>query len=325
MKNLFHRILRTLNINGRDWVVLLLALLLAFSIWLIHNLALKYNNYMSVSVVPECNIPGHASVSADKIEVTARCRATGYKVIKAYLRRGRDIAVQFRPSDVRHLEGDVFYMTTSDLTDYSHLIFGPEITVEHYVSDTLFFRFPYENFKKVPVVPISTITYSDQYMAESPLEIMPDSVLVYGEPFRLENMSAVYTKPINYVDLSEDVRGIVKLEKVNDIRISESEVSYRLDVKRFVEVVCTVPVTVVNVPAGKSMYVYPASVEVLMRCNFPLIDNPESGLRVEADYNDLLKSLGQHCVLKIITPSRGVITSECMPVSVSCVLEDKWL
>ena len=244
MKNLFHRILKTLNINGRDWVVLLLALLLAFSIWLIHNLALKYNDHISASVVATCSIPGHSSVSADKAEVTARCRATGYKVIKSYLRRGKNVEIPFRASDMKHKEGDVFYVTPADLKDYSHLIFGPEITVEYFVSDTLFFRFPYENYKKVPVLPITTITYSDQYMAEAPLEVRPDSVLVYGEPFRLENISAVYTKPINYMALSKDVSGNVKLEQIKDIRISETEVRYEMKVKRFVEVISSVPVKI---------------------------------------------------------------------------------
>ena len=323
MKNLFHRILKTLNINGRDWVVLLLALLLAFSIWLIHNLALKYNDNMSVSVVATCSIPGHASVSADEVEVTARCRATGYKVLRSYMRRGKNVEVQFKPSDVKRKDGDIFYVTPVDLKDYSHLIFGPEISVEYFVTDTLFFRFPYENYKKVPVVPISTITYSDQYMAESPLTVTPDSVLVYGEPFRLENISAVYTRPVNYVDLSEDVSGSVKLEQVKDVRISETEVRYELTVKRFVEVICSVPVNVINVPKGKKMYVYPSEVDVLLKCNFPLVDNPERGIRVIADYNDLHKSLSQSCILKVYTPSRGVISSEASPVSVSCIWEDK--
>ena len=323
MKNLFHRILKTLNINGRDWVVLLLALLLAFSIWLIHNLALKYNDHMSVSVVATCSIPGHSSVSADMAEVTARCRATGYKVIRSYIRRGKNVEIQFRPTDVKHKEGDVFFVTPTDLKDYSHLIFGPEISVEYFVTDTLFFRFPYENYKKVPVVPITTITYSDQYMAEAPLEVSPDSVLVYGEPFRLENISAVYTRPVNYVALSKDVSGVVKLEKIKDIRTSETEVRYELKVKRFVEVISSVPVTVVNVPAGKSLYVYPSEVDVLLKCNFPLVDDPERGLRVVADYNDLQKSLGQSCMLKVYTPARGVISSEASPVSVSCVWEDR--
>ena len=296
---------------------------MAFSIWLIHNLALKYNDYMSVPVVATCSIPGHSSVSADKVEVTARCRATGYKVISSYLRKGRSVEIHFRSADMKHKDGDVFYVIPNDLKDYSHLIFGPEITVDHYVSDTLFFRFPYENFRKVPVIPISTVTFADQYMAESVLEVTPDSVLVYGEPFRLENVNAVYTKPVNYMDLSKDVSGVVKLEKIKDIRISESEVRYDLKVKRFVEVICSVPVSAVNVPSGKNMLVYPSVVEVSLKCNFPLVDDPQKGLRVEADYNDLQNSLGQRCVLEVVSPSRGIISSEATPLSVSCIMEEK--
>lgn len=304
-------------------MVLLLALLLAFSIWMIHNLALKYNNYMSVPVVAKCSIPGHSSVSADKAEVTARCRATGYKVIKSHLLKGRNVEITFKNADLKHKEKDIYYILSADLKDYSHQIYGPEITVEYFVSDTLFFRFPYENYKKVPVVPISTVTYRDQYMAEGPLSVEPDSVLVYGEPFRIENITAVYTRPISYTDLSKDVSGVVKLEKIKNVRISDPEVNYSLDVKRYVEVLRTVPVTVVNVPAGKNLIVYPTSVEVSLKCNFPLLDDPDTGLRVEADYNDLQKSLGQRCILKVISHSRGVISSEATPVSVSCVLEDK--
>lgn len=323
MKNLFHRILKTLNINGRDWAVLLLALLLAFSIWLIHNLSLKYNNYMSVPVVASCGITGHSALSADKVEVTARCRATGYKVIKAYLKRGKSVEVPFRSADMKHKEGDVFYVLPSDLKDYSHLIFGPEISVEYFVSDTLFFRFPYENFKKVPVIPISSITFSDQYMAASDLEVTPDSVLIYGEPFRLENINAAFTRPISGIDLSEDLSGIIRLEKIKDIRISEPEVRYELKVKRFVEVMTSVPVTVINVPAGKNMQVYPSVVEVSLKCNFPLLDDPEGGLRVVADYSELQNSLGQRCILKVYAPSRGIISAEASPISVSCILEDR--
>lgn len=304
-------------------MVLLLALLLAFSIWVIHNLSLKYNNYMSVPVVAKCSIPGHASASADKADVTARCRATGYKVIKSHLLKGRNVEITFKNADLKHKEKDIFYILSSDLKDYSYQIYGPEITVEYFTSDTLFFRFPFENFKKVPVVPISNVTYKDQYMAESPLTVSPDSVLVYGEPFRIENVNAVYTRPISYTELSDDVSGVVKLEKIKNVRISEPVVNYSLNVKRYVEVLRTVPVTVVNVPAGKNMLVYPTSVEVSLKCNFPLLDDPDKGLRVEADYNDLLKSLGQRCVLKVISLSRGVISCEATPVSVSCILEDK--
>lgn len=306
-------------------MVLLLALLLAFSIWTIHNLSLKYSGYLSVPVKAHCSIQGHSEVSSGSSEVSARCRATGYKVIRSYLRRERSVDVIFRTSDMKHKGGDIFYMTPADLKDYSHMIFGQDVTVEYFVTDTLFFRFPYENFKKVPVLPISTITYRNQYMADGRLEVTPDSVLVYGEPLRLENVNAVYTRPINFTDLSKNVSGIARLEKVKGVRFSQLEVRYDMSVKRFVEIIRTVPVTPVNVPEGKNMLVYPSVVEVSLKCSFPLVDDPERGLRVEADYNELQNSLEGRCLLKVTALSRGVIDSETTPVSVSCIIEDKRL
>ena len=88
MKNLFNRLLDALNISGRDWVVLILSLLLAFSVWLIHNLALKYNANLTVKVIAECNLDGHENTSAATAEITARGRATGYNIIEAYISRG---------------------------------------------------------------------------------------------------------------------------------------------------------------------------------------------------------------------------------------------
>ena len=323
MKNLFHRLLSSLNIGGRDWVVLMLALLLAFSIWLIHNLSLKYNDFLKVPVVARCDLNGHSDVSSNQCDVIARCRATGYKVIRAAIKSRRAVDVDFRPADMTHLEGDIYYVTSADLIGYATSIYGSEVTVDYFLTDTLFFRFPYENFKKVPVVPIHSLKFREQYMADGDIEVDPDSVLVYGEPYRLENVDAVYTKPIRFYDISKDVQGIIALEKVKGVRMSESEVHYSLGVRRYVEVTDMVAVKPVNVPSDKVMNVYPSVVEVSLRCSFPLIDDPWSGLSIEADYNDYPKSLGGKCTLRPAGLSRGVIDCEIEPVAVSCVIEDR--
>ena len=303
-------------------MVFLLALLLAFSIWLIHNLSLKYNDYFSVSVIAECNIPGHAGVSSNKAEVTARCRATGYKRIRAHLGRQRPHNVTFQASDMTHYEDDLFYVTSSELKGYSHLIFGPGVSVEYFLSDTLFFRFPYENSKKVPVVPISLVAYKDQYMADGELSVEPDSILVYGKPYLLERVTEVFTRPISYSDLSEDVRGVVGLEKIKDVRFSVDEVRYSLNVKRFVEVDISLPVRVRNVPHDKILRVYPSDARVWVRCNFPLTEDPLRGLKLEAEYEDYVNSLSGKCRLKLSGVSRGIISYRIEPAYVSCVLED---
>ena len=323
MKNLCHRVLKALNINGRDWAVLLLALLLAFSIWLIHNLSLRYNDYLSVPVVAHCNLPGHSEVSANRCEVIARCRATGYKVIKSLMRSGRTVDVTFRPSEMKHKEADMFYVTSADLQTYAHLIYGPDVTLEYFLTDTLFFRFPYENHKVVPVIPITSFTYRNQYMADGELQISPDSVVVYGEPFRLENINAIYTSPIKYTDVAEDIRGIASLEHLKGVRISDKEVHYSIGVKRFVEIRRMLPVQVINLPSGKDLRVYPSVVEVSLKCNFPLREDPDQGLAVVVDYNDFLSSLSGQCVPRLSDVSSGIIDYEINPVTVSGVIEDR--
>ena len=301
----------------------MLALLLAFSIWLIHNLSLKYNDFIKVPVVAKCQLAGHSDESSNKGEVIARCRATGYKVIRSSLKSRKTVKVSFRPEDMHHLDGDTFYVTSSNLLEYASYIYGADVSVEYFLTDTLFFRFPYENFKKVPVVPIYSLSYRDQYMAEGEIEVDPDSVLVYGEPIRLETVDAVYTKPIRYYDICEDVQGVIDIDRVKGVRMSESKAHYSLAVKRYVEVSSMIAVKPVNVPFDKVMTVYPSVVKVSLRCNFPMGEDPLNTLRIEADYNDYLKSLGGKCTLKAAGLTRGVISYDIEPVAVSCVIVDR--
>ena len=57
-------------------------------------------------------------------------------------------------------------MTSDDLQEYTHLIFGENVSVEYFLKDTLFFRFPYETHKKVPVYPVHILRYDSQYIGE---------------------------------------------------------------------------------------------------------------------------------------------------------------
>ena len=118
-------------------------------------------------------------------------------------------------------------------------------------------------------------------------------------------------------------RHAVALEDVRGLRLSENEVRYSLGVKRFVEVSSMLHVKPVNVPSDKIMNVYPSVVKVTLRCQFPLVEDPFSGLRIEADYNDYQKSLGGKATLKPVGLSHGVIDVDVDPIAVSCVIEDR--
>ncbi len=324
MKKLYNKLLETLNISGRDFAVFVLALLLAFSIWLIHNLSLKYNDYLTSTVIAQCNIEGHSNVSVNRSDIVARCRAIGYKVIMSDIRAGhKPVTVNFDPSVMRHKEDDLFYVLSSDLPEYTHLIYGDGVTLDYFVSDTVFFRFPAVDYKKVPVHPVYTVSFSDQHMNDGQLKVVPDSVTLYGESHRLETIDKVLTEPIKHSLLSSDIQGVVRLEKLNGLRISVDEVHYMLDVKRYVEISKTLPVHVINVPADKRLHVFPSVVTVSAKFAFPLADGGYENMELLIDYEDYITSLSGKCPVKLADTPKGLISYDVDPVAVSCVLEDK--
>ena len=324
MRRLYNKLLELLNISGRDLAVFLLALLLAFSTWLIHNLSLKYNDYLTASVVAQTNMDGHAGLSSNHSEVIARCRATGYKVITSDIKARRNpVTVNFAPSVLHHKEDDLFYILASDLAEYTHMIYGDGVTLDHFVTDTLFFRFPEVDHKRVPVQPVYSISYMPQHMGVGNLMTAPDTVTLYGESRILAKIDKINTEPIRHYDLSSDIQGLVRLEDIKGVRKSVDEVHYMVDVKRYVEVVKTLPVSVRNVPVGKELVIYPSVVTVRLKYSFPLEADPDMNPELYVDYADFVNSLSGKCMVRLSGLSKGIITYEVEPVSVNCIQEER--
>ncbi len=322
MRKFYNRLLESLNISGRDLAVFVLALLLAFSIWLIHNLSLKYNNYLTSTVIAQCNLEGHSNISINRSDVVARCRATGYQALTSRIRR-KPVTVNFNSSVMRHKGDDLFYVLSSDLTEYAHMIYGEGVTLEYFVSDTVFFRFPEVDYKKVPVRPVYSISFAEQYMGDGELKVVPDSVTVYGESYRLARIDKVFTEHIRYSSLTSDIQGVVALEKPDGVRISAEEVHYMLDVARYVEITRTLPVKVVNLPPDKGLQVFPSSAVVAAKLTFPLVDTGYENIELIVDYDDYLNSLSGKCPVRLSNMPKGLISYEVEPVSVICVQEDR--
>jgi hypothetical protein len=287
-------------------------------------MALKYNDNLSASVVAVSNIDGHASKSINECQVTARCRATGYKHLMYGLKnRARSIEVNFPASALKHKSGDEYYILSSDLMEYSGQIFSSGISVEYFNADTLFYRFPFENHKTIPVEAVFSLAYRQQYMSDGRVEISPDSVIVYGEPFRLESINSIKTEPIRYSDLHSDVNGTVKLEQIQGVRVSDSQISYSIDVVRFTELQTVTPIGAVNVPDGKTLSVYPSVARVSVKYEFPPVAGFTEEVSLVVDYGDFQESLSGKCRVKMIAPKEGVISYEINPPYVECIAEER--
>ncbi len=299
-----------------------MSLLLAFGIWLLHNLSLNYSETLSGPVIAECNLEGHSNVSSNSSTIAARCRTSGFSILRGRHKAKKEaLRVKFNSSDMHPAEGDMYYITSAELGNYVSDIFGEGVQLESFLSENFQFRFPVENHKKVPVQAVTVFTFRPQYMAMAPIHLKPDSVTIYGEPYHLETINKVFTRAVELNNLKSSAHGSVKLESIQGVRMSEDEVGYSLDVTRFVEIATEVAVTPRNVPAGLKLSVYPSTAKVVYKCNFPLSNDPSDLVSFHIDYTDFRKSIGGRCMAIPSKIPDGVIEYSIEPEVFDCVEE----
>ena len=317
MRDFINRIFKLLNLSGRDWVVFVLALLLAFSTWVIHKLSLEYSVFLTVEVVAESNIEGRSNKSSGATEIMARCRTTGWRILYAQMKREDVVNVKFPATVFQHEDDERYFISSEKLHEYVDQIFGNSVSLEYFVTDKVYFKFPQEIFKRVPVKPVTSLTFEDQFIASSPLVISPDTVTVYGDKLHLDALEYVTTATISHSSINKDFSGMVSLTPISGMRFSVEEVHYEMDVVRYLEVIRkNVPVVVVNTPSGGDYAADPVSVDVLLDVEFPLKDDPKKSMVVTADYNELKTSLSGKVPLKPASMPLGVIRYEIAPVAV---------
>ncbi len=311
---------RRFSLGGRDGIVLVLSLLLSSLVWLLTNLSNSYAGLVSVPVIAECSIDGHSAQSSNRALVTARCRTSGFSLLRSQSRKERQpVRVRIDRGDLHYAGHDEYLLTGSAKNSYVGRIFGEETVVEAFVTDTLSFIFPSENHKRVPVEPLIQLNYRSQYMNAAPLKLRPDSVTVYGEAARLEQVDHVSTQRLNLWDIHESQHGTLRLSKVKGLRLSTEDVNYELEVSRYVELSTQVGVEVWNAPAGHHLQVFPPTARVVLRCAFPIGSDPLSRFKLYIDWRDFNASLSGRCVPHTLRLPAGVLDCRIEPEVFDCI------
>ena len=241
-------------VSRRDVALFVISLFAAYVIWIVHNMSLNYTRMARVLIEARTNIDGHSNLSANTATLQARLRTTGYEWVMMNSRAtsGKSQIVDIDPSDLHYASGDTWFITSTELNKYSPYIFS-ENTVLEIVQDTLFFRFPEQNYRRVPVQAVCSIDFKSQYASVGGVKMIPDSVGVYGEPYLIDNIEKVYTERFELSNLSGTATGECKLVPIKGTRLSHKKVAYVVDVSRYVEMTEDIPILPRNVPSDRSL------------------------------------------------------------------------
>ncbi len=314
---------RRLMGGGRNWIILVFSLLLAFFMWSIMKLSGSYSSYIQYRLEVASNIEGRGNVALSEDLLVIGAKATGFNILQN-TNGGEGDILRIERVDPRHLhkygeDEDTFFLIPDDIRQAIQDALGTDIKVESLASDTLFFKFPQQSNKKVPVVANNFAGYAKQYMPLGAGEIKPDSILVYGNKADIDRIDHVTTQAINGKNVDKSITAVLKVNPIEGVRFSTDEVLYTLEVGRYVENTIKVPVTIENAPSYANVAIIPQEVVVRYRYQFgKQAEYTASDFAVTLQYDDILRE----DVLKPVLSRcpENILEAEFQPKFVECVL-----
>ena len=309
--------------GGRNWIILVFSLLLAFFMWSIMKLSANYSSYVRYRLTVTTDIPGRKNVAESGDVLVIGAKSTGFRIIQN-LQDKEALTLLVEGVDHKHLhkygqEGDMFYLIPDNIRQKIQDALGADIKVETLATDTLFFIFPEQGGRKVPVEPKSIITYGKQHMPYSKLLLKPDSVFIYGDAGVISGIDRVYTQAIRNKNVSGSISGIVELAPMDGVRFSVEEVFYSQEIGRYVENTVKVPVTIGDAPSYANVAVIPQEVTIRYRQQFgKSVSLSPQDFAVEVGYDEImLKDVVKPRAVKM---PEGILEYEIEPKFVECVL-----
>lgn len=311
--------------RGGDLFVLIFSLLLAFFMWSMYRLSLEYSSVFEYKVNLTTNLVGRSKSSVSRNSVIIRGRTSGFSIIQHRI-KGSGIEINLDSQYLRPAGdgGDLFGVSSSDIRNELQNSLGSDFRVESVVSDTLFFNFPKQSYKKVPVKLVSKVTCKPQFAIFSRIWATPDSVYIYGNDEKIASIDHVLTKAVKKNMADSPIQGVVKLEEIEGVRISENEVYYAIDVQRYYENSCQVSVSVINNPLGSLVTVFPQEVTVTYWASYQKKYFSPSDFNVVADCSQLFASASgessKNIRLELLSVPEGLFNIRITPQTVGCLV-----
>ncbi|MEG2779970.1 MAG: hypothetical protein RR919_04030 [Bacteroidales bacterium] len=309
--------------GGRDGMILIFSLLLAFFMWSIQKLSQDYSTYIKYKISITTSLEGRVQRAVSNDLLVVRGESSGFYILQQLYGGDEDILeINVEPKQLKatYSNPDKFYIRSSDIKTKIQEVLGSDLQVESFTTDTLYFNLPKQSYKKVPVATKSRIKYKSQYMPFGPIIIKPDSVLIYGQTLLLNSVDSVFTTIIKEDNVKTPINGLIPIEHINGIKLSVNNVYYSQEVGRYVENIVNVKVGVLNPPIGKNVAIIPQEVKLKFRTPFYAKQGYiASDFLVMLNYNDV-ESKGNimHPVLRKAPKDAYFIQME--PKFVECIV-----
>ncbi|MDH7448274.1 YbbR-like domain-containing protein [Aquimarina sp. 2201CG14-23] len=261
---------------------------LAFTslLWLLIQFSKNYTKEVEVAIhytnLPEDRILHDESDQTLKLTLNGN----GFRLINHSWSKP---LLQFDVSDAVAADDDEYYF----LIDQGGQLLKEKLDfngrILSFRKDTLQVKLDVNLEKKIPIRLVKEIDYVPGYGSDKGVVLSPDSIVISGPKRIVDTIHYVVTENLKFEGLNTNNQTTlpIKIDSLPArIKVLPKEVEASIEVSKFTEGSQEIPITLINVPEGKEIKIFPKEVRVVYRVGLDKYN--EINLRdfkVIADYN----------------------------------------
>lgn len=138
--------------------------------------------------------------------------------------------------------------------------------ISYILKDTLHIYYDVFKEKEIPVKLVSEISYDQGYMSVNGLETTKKTIKVLGPKSVVDTLKFVATEKLNLENVAKNYEGKLTLKdhkKIEGLSYELKEIPVSLNVDKLTEGEIKVPISVLNLPKGAKIQLFPKQVSVV--------------------------------------------------------------
>ena len=280
-----------------------LFVILSFTFWIITKLSNIYDSSISFSItltdVPDYIVPKNTG----SLELNADISGSGFQLL-LYKFINDEIIISVKDGDFNL---DLAHVNLLDQKFSIQQQLFQNTIVKQLNESILNFEFDRLIRKKVPILPIIDINYKLGYERAEDWRIIPDSVWVAGPSNIIDTLNHFPTQAFKKNKVDKQIREILKLSEIPQLKSDLSEVQITAAVNKFTEKTLETFINIKNLPDSLTIKLFPKSVETTF---LVLMDNIEeinsSDFLFYCDFNDTHGGKANSLKIKLDNKPDGV-------------------
>lgn len=234
------------------------------------------------------NIPKDKIIDKNDPEsLTVRVRDNGFKIARYKL---FPPVMEIDVSQTRIEDNSLIYnLEQEKATILAQLGLNYENTT--FLHPELIINFEQKAVKTVNVVSKIELGFAVGYSALEDLRLVPDTVRVSGPQSVLDTLEEVSTLPLRINNISNDLKGTVKLQTrgLETITFFQNEVNFSLRTDKFTEGKAVIPIELINVPNEYNVVIFPKELVVYYQVSLKDFDKIKpTSFKVVVDFKNTL-------------------------------------